>query len=64
MRLWTRVILALSCLTLWLIDDFAGWGHPWVGMLASVIAVGALVVQLSERRNREASEHATMNLQR
>jgi len=63
MRQRTRLILALSFLTLWLMD-FAGWHHPWVGMLASALAAASLVIQLSERRNRGAGEHATINPER
>ena len=61
MRLRTRLILALCYLALIGVNS-AGWGRPWMRILASGVFAGFVLIQMSEQRLRAAREHPTPNL--
>ena len=59
----SRWILSLACLLLFLVS-WSDWGGPWLGVLAFASGVGAVVLELYERRLRKADELSTLNIQR
>ena len=64
MRLRTRLILASSYLVALVLLDSLSQGRPWLGMLTSGLMIGVMMIGISERRVRGASEHVTLNLHR
>ena len=60
MRLRTRLILSASYLVALVLLN----SHPWLRILATGLFTGVILIQMSERRIRGASDHATLNLHR
>jgi hypothetical protein len=54
--------LSLSCLVLYLVS-WPDWAGPWLGVLAFASGVGAVILELYERRLRKADELVTLNIQ-
>ena len=58
----SRWILSLACPILFLVS-WSDWGGPWLGVLIVAMGVGAVVLELYERRLRKADELVTLNIQ-